>query len=99
MDTFLTVPEEWCVRQRIDYILECRITDDPQQQTGDRDDEEISLIRVNNKDKFSNLEVMPGSTKIEPHFTEQYDDQPGVYKQPFPQISDHYGVSTIITIK
>lgn len=29
MDTFLTVPEEWCIRQRIDYILEARIIDHP----------------------------------------------------------------------
>lgn len=42
MDTFLTVPEEWCVRQRIDYILEARIIDESTVETGiDRDDEEI----------------------------------------------------------
>ena len=38
-------------------------------------------------------------TKIETHLTEQYDDQPGTYKLPFPQISDHYGISTIISIE
>lgn len=65
-DTFFTYPSDWCLRQRLDYILEVRIT-----QKSNNLDTELDLItnpdEKNEKNKFG---VITKYTKIEPHFTE-----------------------------
>ena len=93
METTLTGKEEQCIHQRLDYVLWLNKGN----KNCENKAEWNSDIYVPQEYKnTSKLEVDISQTFIEPHFTPKNDEC--VYDHPWTQISDHYGIKTVLKI-
>jgi len=57
----------------------------------------IIQLDIKNEEAASQMVIDISKTTIEPFFTDKAEN--GLHKLPFTQLSDHYGVSTVLNVK